>query len=633
MDTESPCSNIPLQTRESAFRGLCSIRGRVRDRLAPGRSFQPKHLLKVCSLALCVCLTFGSSLWSQEVRYSRVAEPAEHDHWIVSVSGIPVIVIRSKAGFSDLESRTRHTAEHLQEAFSELWTTLENKQRPLAGFVVEDCAGNPCIGLIGTEIVLVTRVDAVAYERRDPHHHERHIDKRVVGEYWRALLQDTALLLNGQEPATLREFNETKILAHIYAETTRKKGRIPRKRAIGEVISSLDSAQRRGLQQLVLRIPRRFHTPVIISQLQPARSETKRSWAWIVFFTVVLLLLTLVAYAYASYARAKYKAFRTGALRVPFLGGLAELILWEPGETVVLLKHKKLVPMTDPTGGYRVISALHGQEYKGRITFKSQFLEWTSDPILTSDGLLVNLTIVIGWLIKNPNLYVSRISADYHVDESHYGDKRAHTEHPQAEKEYDKKLIEAAERWIKNLAGSALREHVCQLPVEKIISPYVQTYIQVESSDSKQPLLGFSGLLDEARVGLNRELEEYGISIERLKVRELKLPEKINEKLEAVRLAFLEPVQSQQLSDAKGKAIERLGEARAKALLDLAGAIGISNAAMVEIIKASGIAKIPAPMLSMFQSIVTEVHKENEEQQLGGRLGEIETGSEPEDSE
>lgn len=269
MAAEGSSASFSLRAREVLLRKVWSVKGQALSALALRRSFQPKQVVKLCSLVVCLSLICGSSLWSQEVKYSRVAEPAEHDHWVVSIDGIPAIVLRSRAGFADPESRARHTTEHLQEAFGELWATLDGDQQPLAGFVVEDCAGNPCIYLMGTEIVLVTPGDAVGYERRDPHHHERHINSRLVAEYWRALLQDIALLLNGQEITTLREFSEARILAHISAEATKKKAKTRSENAVGEIINSLDTAERRELQQLVMRIPRRFRIPTEISQIQP----------------------------------------------------------------------------------------------------------------------------------------------------------------------------------------------------------------------------------------------------------------------------------------------------------------------------------------------------------------------------
>jgi regulator of protease activity HflC (stomatin/prohibitin superfamily) len=347
-------------------------------------------------------------------------------------------------------------------------------------------------------------------------------------------------------------------------------------------------------------------------------SEGGPMWVWI----VGALLLTVAGGALVFFngkRYAKYKAIRTGALRMRYWWGMKELILWDPGEAVVLLRDKKLVAMADATGGYTDISALRGEEYKGRITYKSQFMTWTSDPIYTSDGVLVNLALDIWWLIQNPNQYIARISADYHAGDKHYGEPRTYTDTPTGEKEFDRKLTETAEKWIRSLAGSTLREHVCQLTAAKLISPYVQSYIhryfQAGAGDSEQYQNRLPTLLKEALAALDAKTQEYGIHIERLEVRELKLPQNVQEKLEGVRVTFLEAPQSQAQTEAGAIAIKGLGAAQVAALEGLVSVIGENRVGQIELLKAFGMAKIPfvaphAPALSLVQPI-TSVYQDS----------------------
>lgn len=268
---------------------------------------------------------------------------------------------------------------------------------------------------------------------------------------------------------------------------------------------------------------------------------------------------------------------------MPFWLGLAELILWEPGETVVILREKRLVPMADPAGGYRIISAVRGEEYKGRISYKTRLLKWTSDPILTSDGLSVHLSLGLWWRICDANLYVSKISSEYHVEEKHSASDD---------------LSEAAEYWIKNLAGGTLREQVNKLPAEKLISPYVQAYIQVSEGKSIEPIPQFPELLEGARSILSGKAKEYGIEIERVEVQELRLPGMYQEKLEAVRVAFLEPHQAKAETDAK-----------VIALRGLASVIGTERTGLIEILKHVDVSKAAtayagiAPIATFLQPI------------------------------
>jgi hypothetical protein len=276
----------------------------------------------------------------------------------------------------------------------------------------------------------------------------------------------------------------------------------------------------------------------------------------------VLILATL--WIWTDRTRAKYRAYRKGLKRSPFWFGNAEWIFWEPGETVVLLEHKRLVPMMDPAGGYRAISAWKGQEYKGRISYKTQFSTWKSDPIITSDGLAVNLAVGIWWRIANAGTYISAIASDYHEGEQHRNEN----------------LGEAAEFWIKKLAGGTLREEVNQLPAEKLISPYVQAYLQVRRGPEGEllpegnALPNFSEQLGKAEHKLNDKTLRYGIEIERLEVQELILPPIYQQKLEAVRVAFLEPSQARALT-----------EAQVIALQGLASVIGPEKVGLIEVLK------------------------------------------------
>jgi hypothetical protein len=291
---------------------------------------------------------------------------------------------------------------------------------------------------------------------------------------------------------------------------------------------------------------------------QKAVKERWRNLMWTYGPLVFVGLGALVvAWVFLSYARAKVHAFRTGKKRVPYWGGLAELILWEPGETVVILQNKRLTPMGDPGGGMTSISAWRGQEYKGRITYKTRMSMWRSGPILTSDGLQVSLAFGIWWKIVDPGRHVSAIAADYHLGSEHRTDE----------------LTEAAEVWIERFAASTLREQVNMLPAERLISPYVQTYIQVANERSSE-VPQFSDVLLTARAQLSEKTTAYGIQIERLEVQELILPPVYQEKLEAVRVAFLEPYQSKALT-----------EAQVIALRGLASVIGPEKVGLIEILK------------------------------------------------
>lgn len=346
------------------------------------------------------------------------------------------------------------------------------------------------------------------------------------------------------------------------------------------------------------------------------RMEGVMTWVWLASSVVLALCGALIVFANTK-RYAKYKAIRDGKLLVPYWFGTKKLVLWEPGDAVVLLRDKKLVAMGDPTGGYASISPWDGEEYKGRITYKSQLKTYVSDSIHTSDGVPVKFELGIGWHIQNPNTYISRLAADYHQDEAHEGEPRGHSEtmNPRSENYYDGKLKETAEKWIELLAGSTLREHICQLTVAKLISPYVQSYVDhyfQHSSDSTVKYeRGTTTTLSEALAALNVKTREYGIGVQNLEIKNLHLPPNLEQKLQAVRLSFLEPPKS--MAETEAKAIEQRGltQTQVEALRGLADVIGRDSAAKIEFIKAIGLAKIPfvapyAPPFSVMQSILAE---------------------------
>ncbi len=345
----------------------------------------------------------------------------------------------------------------------------------------------------------------------------------------------------------------------------------------------------------------------------PAR-EGIMTWIWVGGFMLLLAVIGAVVFA-NSERYAKFKAIRSGELRMPYWWGMKELILWEPGEAVILLRNKRLVAMTDATGGYTSISAWSGEEYKGRITYKTQMMNYTSDPIHTSDGVQVRLEMVILWQIQNPNTYVSRISPDYHEHDSHEGEPRSYTDSPKGEKYFDKKLTETAEKWIRLLAGSTLREHICQLTAARLISPYVQSYIhhyfQLPAEPSQKYESRMPTILGQAQDALNKKTLEYGIRIEKLETKELKLPRNLEERLETVRLSFLQPAQA--LASAEAGKIERgaLNQTQLEALRGLADIIGADNVARIEFMKAIGLAKIPfvAPYAPPFSAVFSSTQQ------------------------
>ena len=339
---------------------------------------------------------------------------------------------------------------------------------------------------------------------------------------------------------------------------------------------------------------------------------------WVSIGIVALIaILAAMAVFKQSERYARYKGIRDKKQSVKYRWGTRTLILWEPGEVVILLRNKKLVPMTerngDAGGGFATISAWRGEEYRGRISYQSQMLRYKSDVIHTSDGIKVSFDLGLSWQIQNPNLYVSRIAADHHSGDQHYGSPDAGRRPGDVQAHFDGGLKEAAERWVRLMAGGSLREHICRLSTAALISPSIQSYIdtyfnpanrEARVNDSRMP-----ALMDGALENLNAKTSQYGIRVEDIEVERIKLPDDLEQKLETVRLSFLEPARV--AAETEGRSIENraLTQGQLEALRGFADVLGKDKAAMIEIIKAMGAAKIPfvmpqTPGFAMFQSFI-----------------------------
>jgi hypothetical protein len=210
----------------------------------------------------------------QQVEYYKAEEPAtiylsqhphlKHDHFVVAISAIPAIVIRAKApGESpDAETRARETTANLRLAFQKLRNALDNGQESVAGFTIENCNGSPCIDLMGVRIIRVTKKgDVIGYKNRDLN--PGRINEGLVAEFWRAQLQDIALLLNGQEPTTMSQYG-VDLLRGLHQTGSGEGDQGDREAKLRSAINSLDPEL---LRKLVFQIPSNFVAPTEIPRL------------------------------------------------------------------------------------------------------------------------------------------------------------------------------------------------------------------------------------------------------------------------------------------------------------------------------------------------------------------------------
>lgn len=307
----------------------------------------------------------------------------------------------------------------------------------------------------------------------------------------------------------------------------------------------------------------------------------------------VLVVLLIVLWIFASKYLARVRAFKTGAKRMPYWGGAAEWVLWDPGETVVLLRQKVLVPIEvkRTEGGIGTISAWRGEEYRGRISSKTQLFAWRSEPILTADGLPIYFSLSIWWRVNDPQQYVSRIAAEYRAD---------------GETQQDS-LMGAAGTWLEKFAAGTLREQVSKLPAARVISARAERFLEVEA-DPGIPLLGdsagtgqssFAQEIAATRQSINTKTADYGIEVERIEVQGVELPPEFQETIEEMRRAYIEPGKARLESEAAAIRANRQTDVEMGRLARLAEIIGAPAVATKEILKDVDLAGLANPLVVM----------------------------------
>jgi hypothetical protein len=296
---------------------------------------------------------------------------------------------------------------------------------------------------------------------------------------------------------------------------------------------------------------------------------------------------------------------------------MSEWVLWDPGETVVLLRNKVMVPMAvkPQQGGIATISAWRGEEYRGRISSKTQLFAWRSEQILTADGLPIRFRLGIWWRIIEPQRYVSRIASEYHDQGEHQKDS----------------LLGAAEVWLEKLAAGTLREQVSKLPSARVISSRAEPFLEVRQSEESDQL-SFAREIEATRASLDAKTRAYGINVERIEVQELELPAVFPKTIAEMRRAHIEPGLANLESTAYAIRANAKTDVEMRRLGMLADVIGKPAVATKEILKEVDMGAVANPLISMMpvlQPFTEAVKKATLAGLAGSQSAEPEEAKEP----
>lgn len=201
-------------------------------------------------------LTVTSAAPAATSRISFSAFPFEetgaghHQHYVIGLGDIPIIVLRSEAGFPTVGDRAHATAEALNRAATEglSLTALHH------GVVARTAAGAT------SEVLKVGRGDVIALQRRSA---GRVVAERVAS-YWAAILSDYMDVASGREPRRLTAFGIESVQA-LYRELVRgsqqssPSGPVSPDR-IAAAIDRLPGDDRQALIELAGYVPTQFRS-------------------------------------------------------------------------------------------------------------------------------------------------------------------------------------------------------------------------------------------------------------------------------------------------------------------------------------------------------------------------------------
>jgi hypothetical protein len=178
-----------------------------------------------------------------------------HNHFAVSMGGIPVLVLRSEAGHRSVAERATEAAARLTRAIKAPGGRFFPVSRPHPGVKYRSPSGAE------EEVLDVSRGDVIAYQRRSV----GQVSAARLAAYWAALLNDYAGLLVGEAPtelATLHLGESLERLQRDLRSRTRKEGaaNASEETFLG-VVDHLPAEDKDHLIELATRIPAEFRAP------------------------------------------------------------------------------------------------------------------------------------------------------------------------------------------------------------------------------------------------------------------------------------------------------------------------------------------------------------------------------------
>ena len=230
-----------------------------------------------------------------------------------------------------------------------------------------------------------------------------------------------------------------------------------------------------------------------------------------IFGVLVLGAGALIAYSYVQYALVRAVKYHQN--HIELLPGFIEVALQEPNEGIVVLRQKRTWRFSSEREGARVwLLPCLGDELVLRVPLTSQLHSYEANGILSSDGLQFDITLSCQWSVVNLYSFVTLLRV------------------PGREDLYSIDYAAKIEHWVNNDIQNA-----AQAVVSKVaFSPWIFDAVDPDrvSGSSHQSWGALSSLIVSAMCDdLLARTFRYGVEIEQLDVRRIKLPDGIQAKL------------------------------------------------------------------------------------------------------
>jgi regulator of protease activity HflC (stomatin/prohibitin superfamily) len=325
-----------------------------------------------------------------------------------------------------------------------------------------------------------------------------------------------------------------------------------------------------GLLGLLIAVARRSASPGLI-----------------VFCLGALACAAVAGYLAVQLLAAKHRALAGKPTRILF--GLAQLILWEKNEGLILLRDKRVTEVIDGPkggGGLRVIYPVLGEELRARVPLSLQLTWFRDERVLTRESVLLTVKVAVWWKVVNIEDYFYKVSA---AVQSPGGELPLAEPIDSADAASAPSPLGNAEVWVRTLAESCLRALVSETSTAQIVSQRAAGYLHIEKNHPEPPRTVGTASPDEgshlipatpdviaARIHdmLRAKVRDYGLEVERVEVQEVQLPAGIQEAVDAVWVASTLPAKSEQEARARQIQLEAVAQV-----------VGVEAAAVNEIVK------------------------------------------------